>query len=162
MSDEDDYLNAAMHGGGSSDSHSDDSDTETEEQQLQRAMVQSLSMLGTPASSSPPAAANTADGDDEDAEEEDAEDTDDEEWRDEDAAENGWTWGTGGGGPGNLHSAFQAKKKKTILLPGEKKALKQRHMAEVRAGRSAARAGFTPADVRGALERMVLRGASEW
>ena len=87
-------------GGGSSDSHSDDSDVETEEQQLQRAMVQSLSLLRTPASFSPltAAAANTAVEDDEDAEEEDAEDTDDEEeWREDDAAENGWTWGTGAG-----------------------------------------------------------------
>ena len=79
----------------------------------------------------------------------------------ETSAENGWTWGNGGGGVRPPPSGSKTKKK-PILLAGEKRALKKRHMAEIRAARSEARVGFSPDDVRKALERVVARAAPEW
>ena len=80
------------------------------------------------------------------------------------AVRNGWSWSTGGVGarPVDPSASLRAKQKRPVLLPGEKRLLKKRHMAETRAARSAARFGFTPQDAREALERMIRSGIPEW
>ena len=80
------------------------------------------------------------------------------------AVRNGWSWSTGGVGarPVDPSASLRAKQKRAVLLPGEKRLLKKRHMAETRAARSAARFGFTPQDAREALERMIRSGIPEW
>jgi hypothetical protein len=72
-----------------------------------------------------------------------------------------WAWSTGRAGasaPGATRRADEARRqKKPLLAKGEKRLLKKRHVAETRAARSAKRHGFTPADVKAALERLVGR-----
>ena len=80
----------------------------------------------------------------------------------EDTAENGWTWSTGAAPGATLARGATAKKKKPILMPGEKRSLKKRHMAELRAARAEARNGWTPEDVKRELESMVAAGRREW
>ena len=80
----------------------------------------------------------------------------------EDTAENGWTWSTGAAPGATLARGATAKKKKPILMPGEKLSLKKRHMAELRAARAEARNGWTPEDVERELESMVAAGRREW
>ena len=80
----------------------------------------------------------------------------------EDAAENGWTWSTGAAPGATLARGATAKKKKPILMPGEKRSLKKRHMAELRAARAEVRNGWTPQDVKRELESMVAAGRREW
>ena len=67
-------------------------------------------------------------------------------------------WSTGRAGasaPGATRRADEARRqKKPLLAKGEKRLLKKRHVAETRAARSAKRHGFTPADVKAALERL--------
>ena len=69
-----------------------------------------------------------------------------------------WAWSTGRAGasaPGATRRADEARRqKKPLLAKGEKRLLKKRHVAETRAARSAKRHGFTPADVKAALERL--------
>ena len=70
-----------------------------------------------------------------------------------------WAWSTGRAGAsarGATRRADEARRqKKPLLAKGEKRLLKKRHMAEMRAARSAKRHGFTPADVKAAFERLV-------
>ena len=80
----------------------------------------------------------------------------------EDAAENGWTWSTGAAPGATLARGATAKKKKPILMPGEKRSLQKRHMAELRAARAEVRNGWTPQDVKRELESMVAAGRREW
>ena len=56
------------------------------------------------------------------------------------------------------------RKKKVLLMKGEKRLLKKRHMNEVRGQRSAVKYGFTPLDVKNALDRLVGKKSEqhEW
>lgn len=80
----------------------------------------------------------------------------------EDAATNGWTWSTGAGPGAALTRGATAKKKKPALMPGEKRSLKKRHMAELRAARAEARNGWKPEDVKRELDTLVASGRREW
>ena len=80
----------------------------------------------------------------------------------EDAATNGWTWSTGAGPGAALTRGATAKKKKPALMPGEKRSLKKRHMAELRATRAEARNGWKPEDVKRELDTLVASGRREW
>ena len=76
-----------------------------------------------------------------------------------------WAWSTGRAGasaPGATRRADEVRRqKKPLLAKGEKRLLKKRHVAETRAARSAKRHGFTPADVKAALERLSARASAE-
>ena len=80
----------------------------------------------------------------------------------DDAATNGWTWSTGAGPGAALTRGATAKKKKPALMPGEKRSLKKRHMAELRATRAEARNGWKPEDVKRELDTLVASGRREW
>ena len=70
---------------------------------------------------------------------------------------NTWAWSTGRSGASDevtKSDSQSAKKKKTLLMKGEKKHLKKRHMNEVRTTRSQKKHGFTPFDVKHAIERL--------
>jgi len=56
------------------------------------------------------------------------------------------------------------RKKKVLLMKGEKRLLKKRHMNEVRGQRSAVKYGFTPLDVKNALDQLVGKKSKqhEW
>ena len=76
-----------------------------------------------------------------------------------------WAWSTGRAGASAPDATRRAdevrRQKKPLLAKGEKRLLKKRHVAETRAARSAKRHGFTPADVKAALERLSARASAE-
>ena len=157
MDDDNEYLNDIMHGGGDSDSDDDDDDDDDDSDEnderlltLARGGGAFASLLGG-ADDEGDGTASTSSAEEEDGEEESTTAAHNVDTNIDNTNDNGWTWGTGGGGGGGgglANSRFQAKAKKTILLPGEKKKLKKRHMAEVRAARSEARVGKGLASMR--------------
>ncbi|EEH57104.1 uncharacterized protein MICPUCDRAFT_58415 [Micromonas pusilla CCMP1545] len=152
----DDYLND-LNRAASEEEESEEEEEDEEKVEVDARGPRRASNADASSSSSSSSSAETDDDDDDDA-------TDDDD--DDDAptsVDNAWAWSTGGVGQTAVpRASAAAAKKKTILLPGEKRSLKKRHVAETRAARSAKKNGFTPEDVRVALERMLASGAREW
>ena len=163
--DDDDYLRDLMRGGGS------DSDDDSEDGRpapgasargggVEEGAFAALALGGVHGSESSSSSSSSSPSDsDADVEGGDASGSGS---GPEDAAENGWTWSTGAAPGATLARGATAKKKKPILMPGEKRSLKKRHMAELRAARAEVRNGWTPQDVKRELESMVAAGRREW
>ena len=164
--DDDDYLRDLMRGGGS------DSDDDSEDGRpapgasargggVEEGAFAALALGGVHGSESSSSSSSSSSPSDSDADVEGG-DASGSGSGPEDAAENGWTWSTGAAPGATLARGATAKKKKPILMPGEKRSLKKRHMAELRAARAEVRNGWTPQDVKRELESMVAAGRREW